>query len=318
MQFVWIIRIFFLFFSSNLAVAWERAELNYLDCGKTIVCTHIFAIPPEFKKAGNFSEGLARVLLKDAILMDEVTLTNGMSIPLLGEIIPKINLDKVSIPQLNPWRYIDKQKNFSERKFISAGAFNEGLARAAILSFPSLNPRFFKLGYIDKSMEFVFTIDIKKVQSIRDFSAGLAATKRADKWGYIDKTSKWVFLPIYDKVGDVNEGLAWVEIDGKYGYISIETKKIFIKPKFDGAGNFSEGLAPVKQDDKWGYISKETKDFSILPEFAFAGKFSEGLAPVLKIMTGSLMINGVISIRRKSLLLEQNLMEPEILVKGLL
>ncbi|MCY4512246.1 MAG: WG repeat-containing protein [Bdellovibrionales bacterium] len=227
--------------------------------------------------------------LKDTILIDKGTLTDGISVlknfyPLLDVIIPKINLsDGVKRLQLNPWRYIDKQNNFSEKKFMSAKAFSEGLATAITLFFPSLDPKFFKIGYIDKSMQFVFTIDTEKVQSIRDFSEGLAAAKREDKWGYIDKTPKWVLSPIYDKVGDFNEGLAWVEIDGKYGYINKETKKFFIEPKFDGAGDFSEGLAPVKVDDEWGYISKETKNFSIPPEFAFAGKFTEGLAPVLKI-----------------------------------
>ena len=298
MQFVWITKIFFLFFSSDLAVARKTAEFNYLDCGKTIVCTHFFVIPPEFKKAGHFSEGLASVQLKDTILMDEVTLATLMegvtlmkgvtlaaeiSVPLLGEIISKINLSgDVKIPELNPWRYIDKQKNFSERKFMSAGPFNEGLARAITLFFPSPHPKSFKMGYIDKSMQFVFTIDTEKFQIIRDFSEGLAAAKREDKWGYIDKTPQWVFRPIYDKVGDFNEGLAWVKLNGKYGYISKKTKKFFIEPKFDGTGDFSEGLAPVKVDDEWGYISKETKGFFIPPEFAFAGKFTEGLAPVLK------------------------------------
>ena len=278
---MWIIKTFVLFILFNLAVTQETAGLNYLDCGKTVICTDFFVIPPEFVEAEKFSEGLALVKIKDAILMDEVTLTDGISIPLLGEIIPKINLLD-EIPKLNPWRYIDKQKNFSEEKFMLAGAFSEGLAKASTLFFPPTHPKAFKMGYIDKSMRFVFTINTEEAQDIRDFSEGLAAAKREDKYGYIDKTSKWIFQPIYDKVGDFNEGLAWVEIDSKYGYISKATKKFFIEPKFDKAGDFSEGLAPVKVDDEWGYISKETKDFSIPPEFAFAGKFTEGLAPVLK------------------------------------
>ena len=309
MQFAGMTRIFFLFFLSDLAVAQERADFNYLDCGKTIVCTDFFVIPPEFAKARKFSEGLAPVRTKDTILMDEIKLKDGIEltgddipVPFLGKItdlfVESVNitpkkdlLDEKKIPQINPWRYIDKQKNFSERKFSSAGDFSEGLATAVTLEglgkiatifVPSLLPKTVTLGYIDKSMQFVFTINTEEAQAIRDFSEGLAAAKREDKYGYIDKTPKWIVQPIYDKVGDFNEELSWVKFNGKYGYISKETKKFFIEPKFDGAGDFSEGLAPVKVDDEWGYISKETKDFSIPPDFAFAGKFTEGLAPVLK------------------------------------
>ena len=288
-RFPQIFGIFFVF--SSLAWIVDQ-NIDYEDCGKSSVCTHYFVIPPEFKEAERFSEGLAPVQLESTILIDEVTLTDGISFsfPYLSEIeiIPKINItDGIKIPDLNSWRYIDKQygqtKEFHSGEFLTAGIFSEGLAPASKALLPLPNEMFFKMGYIDKSMQFVFTIKTEKVQIIRGFSEGLAAAKREDKWGYIDKTLHWVVLPIYDNVGYFNEGLAWVELDGKYGYISRETKEFFIKPKFDGVGDFSEGLAPVKDGDKWGYISKETKEFVIEPEFRSAGKFSEGLAPVLKV-----------------------------------
>jgi hypothetical protein len=43
--------------------------------------------------------------------------------------------------------------------------------------------------------------------------------------------------------------------DGKYGYID-KTGKIVIKPQFDFAESFSEGLAWVSISGKDGYINK--------------------------------------------------------------
>jgi translation initiation factor 6 (eIF-6) len=51
------------------------------------------------------------------------------------------------------------------------------------------------------------------------------------------------------------EGLAGVEINGKYGF--IDTKgNLVIPPVYDDAWHFSEGLARVEINGKWGYIDK--------------------------------------------------------------
>ena len=75
------------------------------------------------------------------------------------------------------------------------------------------------------------------------------------KLGEIDKTGKVVINPQFDWAFDFSEGLAAVEIDGKYGFID-KTGKIVINPQFDWAFNFSEGLAAVEIDGKYGYINK--------------------------------------------------------------
>jgi hypothetical protein len=60
--------------------------------------------------------------------------------------------------------------------------------------------------------------------------------------------------------GSFSEGLARVELNGKWGYIDKEGKEV-IPIKYDWARSFSEGLACVKLNGKWGYIDKEGKEY---------------------------------------------------------
>ena len=67
----------------------------------------------------------------------------------------------------------------------------------------------------------------------------------------------------YDKVGFFQEeGLARVELNGKYGFINEEGEEV-IPLKYDNAGNFSEGLAEVKLNGKWGLVN--TKGEEVVP-----------------------------------------------------
>jgi hypothetical protein len=115
---------------------------------------------------------------------------------------------------------------------------------------------------------------------IADFSEGLAKVELNGKYGYIDKTGNVVIQPQFDFANDFSEGLAAVRLKsgGKTGYID-KTGNFVIQPQFDWAESFSEGLAKVELNGKRGYIDK-TGNFAIQPQFDFATSFSEGLAAV--------------------------------------
>ncbi len=66
---------------------------------------------------------------------------------------------------------------------------------------------------------------------------------------------EYVIKPQFDYAYDFSEGLAYVKIGDRYGFINKEGRYV-ANPQFDSAGTFSEGLARVKTGDKWGYISK--------------------------------------------------------------
>lgn len=76
----------------------------------------------------------------------------------------------------------------------------------------------------------------------------------------------------------LREGLAIVEIDGKYGYIDKD-KNLIINAFFEDAYPFSNGNAPVEMDGKWGLIDKKGR-FVIEPKYDDITTFAEGLAIV--------------------------------------
>lgn len=92
----------------------------------------------------------------------------------------------------------------------------------------------------------------------------------------------------YDEVWSFSEGLAVVELDGKWGYID-KTGEEVVPFKYDQVWDFSDGLALVAVENgkdeygtqiyKYGYIDKTGKE--VVPcKYDWAETFSEGLAAV--------------------------------------
>jgi hypothetical protein len=92
----------------------------------------------------------------------------------------------------------------------------------------------------------------------------------------VDKTGKKVFELTAQATGGFKDGLAPVEIDGKWGFID-KTGKIVIPVKYDWAYEFSEGLASVELDGKYGFIDK-TGEVVLLPKYFTLGSLKDGVA----------------------------------------
>src|SRR5450830_1605932 len=93
------------------------------------------------------------------------------------------------------------------------------------------------------------------------FSEGLARVELKGKYGYINTQGKMVTPIIYDQVYDFSDndgGLAEVELKGKWGYINTQGKMV-TPIIYDEIDSFSNGLAPVKLKGKWGYINNKGK-----------------------------------------------------------
>ncbi|MCL4465053.1 MAG: WG repeat-containing protein, partial [Chloroflexi bacterium] len=228
-------------------------------------------IPAQWDDAGEFSQGLAPVLRGSA---------SGF-IDTAG---------KVVIPL----------------KFQSTDSFSDGLAPAASGG---------KWGYVDRSGAWVIEpqyagfvpnaiADETFGLGVGRFQGGLAPVYLKGgvlvdgaSCSYIDKTGKVVFNRVFERAGDFSEGLAPVQIDGKWGFIDASGTMV-IKPNFEqhqsfsleqyllGDAGFHEGLAPVALNGKVGYIDKAGK-FVIEPQFASGQGFSEGFAYVLTEATSS-------------------------------
>ncbi|MBK9106789.1 MAG: WG repeat-containing protein, partial [Saprospiraceae bacterium] len=71
------------------------------------------------------------------------------------------------------------------------------------------------------------------------------------------------------------EELAYVAVDGKYGFID-KTGKIVINLQFDKASDFKEGMARVAVDDKSGFIDKSGNIVIHFPSLIMEVIFTKG------------------------------------------
>lgn len=116
-----------------------------------------------------------------------------------------------------------------------------------------------------------------------DFSNGLAYVKIMRKYGYINLSGDLVIKPQYYLAKDFSEQLAAVEVTGdeesqKWGFIDT-MGKMAIPPTYSNTHMFSEGLCGVQIGDKWGYIN--TEGILVIPaKFDVVNEFDEGFAYV--------------------------------------
>lgn len=111
--------------------------------------------------------------------------------------------------------------------------------------------------------------------SVADYAPALDPS---GKWGY-KQFGEWVIQPRFESVGDFNDGLAAVSLNGKWGFIEKNGTNS-IPFKYEQCGKFVDGIARVKLYGKWGFIDKTGT--TVIPlKYAMASDFSEGLAKVV-------------------------------------
>jgi hypothetical protein len=220
-----------------------------------------------------------------------------------------------------------------------------------------------KAGFLDNSGDWF--ID-PVYDEVKGFAFGLAAVRSNGKWGYINTKNEMVISPRFDRAESFsnamftqvesnqltyfigrtgqllsspdtgmvvfNEDMAILNINGRYGYISMDNTWI-IEPQYEMAWPFRQGYAKVKKNGKWIYINKQGEEvvhvestrsyldtdhdqelskkpfngkwgfvqkddeWSIFPQFDYVKPFSEGLAPVkIENKWGYVDINGKINL----------------------
>lgn len=115
-------------------------------------------------------------------------------------------------------------------------------------------------------------------ESVGFFRDGLAWVEKNGRYGYVNKANELVIDFRYTGANDFEKGRAIVEIDDKYGIIDRSGELIF-PVVYNDLGQFSEDLIYAQKDSLYGYIDQQGFQ-RIKPEFTEAFSFAGGRAKV--------------------------------------
>lgn len=74
------------------------------------------------------------------------------------------------------------------------------------------------------------------------------------KTAVYDEEDNLLIPPKYDSIENMCNGIAAVELNGKWGYVNLRGEEI-VPFEYDEADIFTEGFAGVRLGDKWGFIN---------------------------------------------------------------
>ena len=173
---------------------------GYLDTNFKIV------IEPQFKYAGHFTEGLARVTEMDG--SEHYVDKTGRKVfeGINGGIFQD---GKAVLKQNGRYGYINRDgKTIVEPQFDGADHFRENFAGVKVGE---------KWGFVDETGKMVIE---PQFDEVGEFNEGLASVEVNGKWGFIDKSGNYVVLPQFDKWTYYFEGgVCEIHLGRKTGYI---------------------------------------------------------------------------------------------------
>ena len=137
----------------------------------------------------------------------------------------------------------------------------------------------YKWGFIDKTGKMVIE---PQYEDVERFTDGLCPVKSEGKYGYINTNGEMVIKNQYDTAENFVRGTAIISIDGGYALIdkkgAILTETKFSSIEYDKEEFLSNGLYRVKLDGKDGFIEVETGKTIIHPKYDWVQNFKEGVA----------------------------------------
>jgi hypothetical protein len=253
--------------NSTVSIDSERFRFIRDDKFGYIDRTGKIVIPAQFNRAENFSEGLATVEIGEKYGC--IDLNGNMVIP------PQFN-DYIyrfgnGLAKVDRSGYIDRTgKIVIADRFDQANTFSEGLAVVRIDN--STESRY---GYINTAGKVVIPV---KFLSATEFKNGLAKVGIiGGKIHTIDRTGKLVAVsnsppstPLINTEPMFNNGLAWVTIGDRLGYID-KTGKLAIPARY-GIPDYSKG-----EPQSGRLVTQCGRKFC----FVAPSHFDRGLAPVM-------------------------------------
>jgi hypothetical protein len=242
-------------FSDGLAPVSINGRAGYVDKAGNLV-----GEAAAFDHAWRFAEGLGRIRVRDrfgyvdrsgrVVIQPHFAWADdfreGMAVVAVR--VPRSGL-KVG--------FIDRSGRFLIRpQYSAASGFSDGVALVAtegtayifegVLSLDADRPPAPR--FINLHGMLAFKTSFEKAAS---FSEGLAAVQIGGRWGYIDRRGRITIQPEYESANRFSDGIAWVERDGRYLALDKNGQVLFTS-KFDAVDDFAHGLAEVRLRNAMG------------------------------------------------------------------
>jgi hypothetical protein len=237
-----------------------------------------FVVFPQFFMAGDFSNGLALVVVPERA--GYINKQGKYAITPQFFHGKPFRENRAWVIAEGPCRW---QRFFDEKEGATGDScFGSYTLPDSAADTPILTNLLCRYALIDKSGAI---ISPERYVDAEDFSEGFAAVKVSKQWGYADRTGSLVIEPRFELAFPFSGGLAAVAIKGpgnpnglRWGYID-KAGSFVIPPQFERAQSFSEGLAAVGDGGNVWFINRSGRQ-AIREKFFEAGRFFKGLAHV--------------------------------------
>lgn len=105
-------------------------------------------------------------------------------------------------------------------------------------------------------------------------------SKKGERWGFINRDGTWVIQPTYYLVTKFHEGIAGVETDTGWTFITSSGQYLRAPNIENVSGGGDDYYAVVRQgEDSWTYLDRTASFFLPIPQSIPEG-FSDGLLPL--------------------------------------
>ncbi len=233
-------------FSDGMARVVVGQKVGYIDIKLN------WAILPQFRRAGQFSEGLAAVLDfakrraayinkkgKEVFTLENVTAVG----PMKAGFAYFVRNERFGI--VNKEGKILRKPNYL---FLASADPNTGLARAQ-------DDESELFGFVNRNGNWII---LPRYPNAKDFSGGFAAVfiRNKNAYGYIDSRGNMRISGQYLAAGGFQDGFAWVKTDKGFRYINSDGQ--WLSPLiFTYTHDFYEGLAAASQGESQLYINTQ-------------------------------------------------------------
>lgn len=158
-------------------------------------------------------------------------------------------------------------------KYPSNGVYISNLPGEGLCPFLGMNGKY---GYLNSQDEVAIPFQFNKANT---FKNGLAIVNIYGKYGAIDKYGEFQIKPSFDEFYSFNDnGIAVVRKDSFYGYIN-ENGRFVINPIFSDARSIKDGIGIAALDGHYGVIN-DRGDFIIEPIFDDIKSYDKGFGIV--------------------------------------